>query len=114
MRRLLPLILILFAGGCAFSSAQAGGTTTPAASPAASPSPAPPTSASTPTPAGTPPAPVSGAPAKPGAVAAQQATPAQAQAGGLPQIALPIKQGSLKFAVIGDSGSGDREQYQLA
>jgi predicted phosphodiesterase len=38
-------------------------------------------------------------------------------AGVLPQaveIALPNRAGSLKFAVIGDSGSGGRRQYQLA
>ena len=31
-----------------------------------------------------------------------------------PPIALPNKEGSLKFGVLGDFGTGEREQYQLA
>ena len=31
-----------------------------------------------------------------------------------PQIKLPLQQGSIRFAVIGDSGTGDREQYDVA
>jgi 3',5'-cyclic AMP phosphodiesterase CpdA len=31
-----------------------------------------------------------------------------------PPVALPNKDGSLKFGVLGDFGTGDREQYQLA
>ncbi len=31
-----------------------------------------------------------------------------------PPVALPNKEGSLKFGVLGDFGTGDREQYQLA
>jgi hypothetical protein len=38
-----------------------------------------------------------------------EATPPQA-----PQVALPNREGSLKFAVLGDFGTGDRAQYQLA
>ena len=41
----------------------------------------------------------------------------QARQGAPPQeppVALPNREGSLKFAVLGDFGTGDREQYQLA
>ena len=31
-----------------------------------------------------------------------------------PEIALPNREGTFKFAVLGDFGTGDREQYQLA
>src|ERR1700759_3922859 len=30
------------------------------------------------------------------------------------EVKLPLKSGSVRFAVIGDSGTGDREQYQIA
>ena len=38
----------------------------------------------------------------------------QAPASGVPSTALPNRDGSLKFAVLGDFGTGGREQYQLA
>lgn len=38
----------------------------------------------------------------------------QAPAPASPPLALPNKDGSLKFAVLGDFGTGDRPQYQLA
>jgi Calcineurin-like phosphoesterase len=44
-------------------------------------------------------------PTKP--AAAQPSTPD-------PKIELPLEEGSLRLAVIGDSGTGDREQYQVA
>jgi hypothetical protein len=44
----------------------------------------------------------------PGPVAVQAPQPAQA-----PAVALPNREGSLKFGVLGDFGTGDREQYQL-
>ncbi len=37
-----------------------------------------------------------------------------ARANSLLKLALPLKEGSLRFAVIGDSGSGTTQQYQLA
>jgi hypothetical protein len=40
---------------------------------------------------------------------ARQGAPAQE-----PPVALPNREGSLKFGVLGDFGTGDREQYQLA
>lgn len=45
----------------------------------------------------------------PGPVAVQAPQTAQA-----PPIPLPNKEGSLKFGVLGDFGTGEREQYQLA
>lgn len=50
-----------------------------------------------------------GAPAPEGVQA-----PAQGAAGRAAPTALPNKEGSLKFAVIGDFGTGSREQYQVA
>ena len=47
------------------------------------------------------------APAGPAAVLSQAAPSA-------PPVALPNQEGSLKFAVLGDFGTGDRDQYQLA
>lgn len=44
------------------------------------------------------------------AAAVQRAAAAPAAA---PAVALPNKEGSLKFAVLGDFGTGDRAQYQL-
>jgi hypothetical protein len=44
----------------------------------------------------------------PGPVEVQAPRPAQA-----PTVALPNREGSLKFGVLGDFGTGDREQYQL-
>lgn len=41
------------------------------------------------------------------------APPPQAAASGL-QLQLPNKEGSLRFAVIGDSGTGDREAFEVA
>jgi 3',5'-cyclic AMP phosphodiesterase CpdA len=40
--------------------------------------------------------------------------PAQAAARGKLDIRLPLQQNSIRFAVIGDSGTGDREQYDVA
>jgi hypothetical protein len=39
--------------------------------------------------------------------------PAAPQASAEPPVPLPNKDGSFKFAVIGDNGTGSREQYQL-
>ena len=36
------------------------------------------------------------------------------QTAGAPPVPLPNKEGSLKFGVLGDFGTGEREQYQLA
>jgi predicted MPP superfamily phosphohydrolase len=49
-------------------------------------------------------------PAPPQAAAATQAKPAPPA----PAVALPNRENSLKFAVLGDFGTGDRPQYQLA
>lgn len=41
--------------------------------------------------------------------------PAQAQADAtVPQVKLPLKPNSIRFAVIGDSGTGGRDQYEIA
>ncbi len=45
--------------------------------------------------------------AGPATAAAQTAAPE-------PKIVLPLTEGSLRLAVIGDSGTGDKEQYQVA
>lgn len=42
------------------------------------------------------------------------ASAAEAQLSAQPVVALPNKEGSLKFAVLGDFGTGDATQYQLA
>ena len=43
-----------------------------------------------------------------------RAAVAQAQQAAEPVVALPNKEGSFRFAVLGDFGTGGREQYQLA
>jgi hypothetical protein len=44
----------------------------------------------------------------------QAAGGSQAALAGRPEIKLPLEQNSIRFAVIGDSGTGDREQYDVA
>ena len=51
----------------------------------------------------------SASPAQAAAAQAKPAAPAQAQ-----EVALPNRPDSFKFAVLGDFGTGDRPQYQLA
>jgi predicted phosphodiesterase len=48
-----------------------------------------------------------------GAIASATAVEAQ-QPAAEPQVALPNKDGSFKFAVLGDFGTGDQTQYELA
>ena len=43
----------------------------------------------------------------------QADTPPQANASG-PELKLPLEEKSVRFAVIGDSGTGEREQYDVA
>jgi len=43
----------------------------------------------------------------------QASAPAQATASG-PEVKLPLESKSVRFAVIGDSGTGEREQYEVA
>ena len=45
---------------------------------------------------------------------AQQATPAKQAASGNLDIRLPLEAKSVRFAVIGDTGTGEREQYDVA
>ena len=45
--------------------------------------------------------------------AVQEPAPSQTTKTGL-EIKLPLQQNSVRFAVIGDSGTGDREQYEIA
>src|SRR6188508_170367 len=57
--------------------------------------------------------------ATPRPIAPQVASPVQQPAPPTPArqegpVALPNKEGSLKFAVLGDFGTGGREQYELA
>ncbi len=57
-------------------------------------------------------------PLLPGVPAASQATsaasPQSNAAGSKLDLRLPLEQKSVRFAVIGDSGTGDREQYEVA
>jgi predicted phosphodiesterase len=54
-----------------------------------------------------------GAGCRNGAIASATAVEAQ-QPAAEPQVALPNKDGSFKFAVLGDFGTGDQTQYELA
>ena len=54
------------------------------------------------------------APAPAAWFAEQSTSKADSQASRNVDVKLPLKQGSVRFAVIGDSGTGDREQYQVA
>src|SRR5947209_20015266 len=53
-------------------------------------------------------------PAKANAVSTAQAGSKPATASANLEIKLPLEQHSIRFAVIGDSGTGDREQYEVA
>jgi len=46
--------------------------------------------------------------------AAASATEPALQSASQPDVKLPLKDKSVRFAVIGDSGTGDRDQYQVA
>ena len=49
-----------------------------------------------------------------GAVARSiNAQPAGARQAGLAELTVPVKQGSVRFAIIGDSGTGERKQYEV-
>jgi hypothetical protein len=48
------------------------------------------------------------------AASSSQAAQAAPQAAAAPEVELPNREGSLKFAVLGDFGTGGREQYELA
>ena len=41
------------------------------------------------------------------------AQPAGARHAGLAELTVPVKQGSVRFAIIGDSGTGERKQYEV-
>src|SRR5690349_9960732 len=45
--------------------------------------------------------------------ASSQVSPAGTNAGGL-DVRLPLESKSIRFAVIGDTGTGEREEYQVA
>jgi len=47
-------------------------------------------------------------------VSAQEPNAPRAGSGNALDIKLPLQQNSVRFAVIGDSGTGDREQYEVA
>ena len=50
----------------------------------------------------------------PAVAAAAEAQAIKAQAAVAPRLTLPRKPGSIRFAVIGDSGRGHRPQYEIA
>lgn len=49
-----------------------------------------------------------------GATRAPQAMAQAAGVGGAPEVKLPLRNGSTRFCVIGDNGTGDGPQYQVA